>query len=243
MLHPLAPPSNVRGSGADCTTRCAPPVNPMTMTPRADDDRPDWRPLFHPTTPPLAPPTLAEPVTAADHVRGAENALVTLVEYADFECLNCARAFPALTTLLDSLRGTVRLVFRHFPLTWDHPNSALAARAAEAASRQGKFWEMHDELFRNPGMLHRDALHAHAASAGLDIGRFSEDLDDRSLDAAIERDLASGRESDVHSTPAFFVDGSRFPNPRDFEGLRDAILQAALQHTERLLRSGGQEEP
>src|SRR2546423_12241890 len=103
--------------------RCT--VNPRTMPSRADDDRPDWRPLLHPTTPPLAPPTLAEPVTAADHVRGDANALVTLVEYADFECLNCARAFPALTTLLDTLRGTVLLHLGSFPLSVDPPGSAL----------------------------------------------------------------------------------------------------------------------
>ena len=100
-------------------------------------------------------PPLAAPVDATDHVRGAPSALVTIVEYADFECLNCARAYPLLVRYLDEFRGTLRVVFRHFPLGWEHPASALAARAAEAAARQGKFWEMHDELFRNPGMLHR----------------------------------------------------------------------------------------
>ena len=87
----------------------------------------------------------------------------------------------------------MRLVFRHYPLTWEHPASSLAARAAEAAARQGKFWEMHDELFRNPGMLHREALYAHAASAGLDIGRFGTDIEDAALVDRIQRDVASGR--------------------------------------------------
>ena len=178
---------------------------------------------------------LADPVDPEDHARGAEQALVTVVEYADFECLNCARAFPSLVKYLDEMRGTVRLVFRHFPLAWEHPGSALAARAAEAASRQGKFWEMHDELFRNPGMLHREALHAHAASAGLDLFRFAADLDDPSIDTRNERDITSGRRSRVNATPTFFVNGARCLNSRHAEGLRDAILDAALDQPERLL--------
>lgn len=183
----------------------------------------------------LGGPKLADPVDAEDYARGAAHALVTVVEYADFECLNCARAFPALVGYLDELRGTVRLVFRHFPLAWEHPGSALAARAAEAANRQGKFWEMHDELFRNPGMLHHEALHAHAASAGLDLIRFAADLDDPSIDSRIERDITSGRRSGVNATPTFFVNGARYLNSRNAEGLRDVILDAALDQTERLL--------
>ena len=183
----------------------------------------------------LGGPPLATPVDEADHVRGAPAALVTLVEYADFECLNCARAFPLLVRYLDEFRGTLGFVFRHFPLGWEHPASALAARAAEAAARQGKFWEMHDELFRNPGMLHREALPAHAASIGLDLGRFSTDLDDPSLIARIERDVASGRASAVNATPTFFVDGARYANSRNVEGLGDAIFDAAMSATQRVL--------
>jgi protein-disulfide isomerase len=183
----------------------------------------------------LGGPPLAAPIDETDHMRGAPSALVTLVEYADFECLNCARAFPLLVRYLDEFRGTLRLVFRHFPLGWEHPGSALAARAAEAAARQGKFWEMHDELFRNPGMLHREALHAQAASIDLDLGRFSADLDDPSLVARIERDIATGRASTVNATPTFFVDGARYANSRNVEGLRDAIFDAAMRATQQLL--------
>lgn len=183
----------------------------------------------------LGGPPLAEPVDASDHARGATSALVTIVEYADFECLNCARAFPLLVRCLEEFRGTLRHVFRHFPLGWEHPGSALAARAAEAAARQGKFWEMHDELFRNPGMLHREALHAHAASAGLDIVRFGADLDDRAIDARIQRDVASGRASSVNATPTFFIDGARYANSRDLDGLAQAIFEASMRNTQRLL--------
>ena len=165
------------------------------MRMQSEDDRPfEWRPyLQDPNDAVLGGPPLAAPVDDADHVRGQPTSLVTVVEYADFECLNCARAFPLLVRYLEEFRGTLRVVFRHFPLGWEHPASALAARAAEAAARQGKFWEMHDELFRNAGRLHREALHAYAASLGLDLARFSTDLDDPALAARIERDVASGR--------------------------------------------------
>jgi protein-disulfide isomerase len=196
----------------------------------SQNDQPlEWRPLSPTRGALLGGPPLAAPVDEIDHIRGATNALVTVVEYADFECLNCARAFPVLVRYLDEFRGTLRVAFRHFPLGWQHPNSALAARAAEAAARQGKFWEMHDELFRNPGMLHREALHAHAASIDLDLGRFSADLEDPSLLGRIERDVISGRASAVAATPTFFVDGARYANSRNVEALRDAIFDAAMR--------------
>ena len=106
----------------------------------SQNDQPlEWRPLSPDRTGILlGGPPLAAPVDD-DHIRGAPSALVTLVEYADFECLNCARAFPLLVRYLEEFQGTLRIVFRHFPLGWEHPASALAARATEAAARQGKF--------------------------------------------------------------------------------------------------------
>ena len=204
---------------------------------QSSDDRSwQWQPYpQHRTAPLLGGPPLAAAADASDHVRGQANALVTLVQYADFECLNCVRAFPLLVRYLDEFRGTLRLVFRHFPLGWEHPASALAARAAEAAARQDKFWEMHDELFRNPGMLHREALHAHAVSIGLDLGRFATDLEDPSIVERIQRDVSSGRESSVSATPTFFVDGARYANSRNVEGLRDAIFEAAMRSAQREL--------
>ncbi len=208
------------------------------MRMHSENDQPlEWRPFSQSHGGALiGGPPLIDPVDDADHVRGDSTSLVTLVEYADFACLNCARAFPLLVRYLEEFKGTLRLVFRHFPLGWEHPDSGLAARAAEAAARQEKFWEMHDELFRNPGLLHRDALHAHAASAGLDLGRFSVDLDDPSIVARIERDVASGRASSINATPTFFVDGARYANSRNVEGLREAIFDAAMRNTERLLK-------
>lgn len=209
----------------------------MNMLSSNDQPR-EWHPYPQSRTGPLmGGPPLAAPVDKVDHVRGESNALVTLVQYADFECLNCLRAFPLLVRYLEEFRGTLRWVFRHFPLGWEHPASALAARAAEAAARQGKFWEMHDELYRSAGMLHREALHAHAASIGLDLGRFATDLEDPGLVLRIERDVASGRASSVNATPTFFVDGARYANSRNVEGLRDAIFEAAMRSAQRELGS------
>lgn len=202
---------------------------------QSSNDHPlEWHPLASGGSGALlGGPPLSAPIDDADHIRGANTALVTLVEYADFECLNCARAFPRLVRLLDEFQGTLRVVFRHFPLGWEHPGSALAARAAEAAARQGKFWEMHDELLQNPGMLHREALPAHAASIGLDLGRFASDLDDPTLVARVERDVASGRASSVNATPTFFLDGARYANSRNLDGLRDAIFEATIRSVQR----------
>jgi protein-disulfide isomerase len=102
---------------------------------------------------------------------------------------------------------------------------------------------MHDELFRNPGMLHREALHGHAASVGLDIIQFAADLDDPALVGRIERDITSGRRAGVNATPTFFVDGARYLNSRNVEGLRDIILDAALDRTERILHRPDEPAP
>jgi predicted DsbA family dithiol-disulfide isomerase len=92
---------------------------------------------------------------------------------------------------------------------------------------------MHDELLQNPGMLHREALPAHAASIGLDLGRFASDLDDPTLVARVERDVASGRASSVNATPTFFLDGARYANSRNLDGLRDAIFEATIRSVQR----------
>jgi protein-disulfide isomerase len=90
---------------------------------------------------------LPGPVSAADHIRGAHEALVTIIEYGDFECPSCKQAAPAVLLLMKRFDGRVRLVFRHFPLEEVHANALIAAEASEAAAAQGQFWEMHDQLF------------------------------------------------------------------------------------------------
>lgn len=120
---------------------------------------------------------LATPVTSNDHILGPPDAAVTLVEYGDFECPNCAAAFPVVRNLLHSLDGQLRFVFRHFPVSIRHDHAQKAAEAAEAAAAQGKFWEMHDILFHNQDDLDRGSLLGYARELNLDLDRFTYELD------------------------------------------------------------------
>lgn len=170
---------------------------------------------------------LAAAVGDGDHADGPPDAPVTLVEYGDFECLHCGRAYPALRQLRAELPDALRFVFRHFPLGWEHPHAHLAAVASEAAARQDRFWAMHDRLYEHQDRLDRDALVEHARAIGLDTLRFAADLDDPALAARVMRDIESARASGVRGTPTFFVNGTAYHDPWDFDAMRDAILGAA----------------
>jgi protein-disulfide isomerase len=148
------------------------------------------------------------PVSAIDHVRGAGDAAVTVIEYGDFECPNCKQAAPAVLMLLKRFHGRVRLVFRHFPLEEVHANALTAAEASEAAAAQGRFWEMHDRLFDNQPRFHSSDLQHLAESIGLNAHRFSEDLKDHVHLPRIHQDVAEGRRLAVRATPTFYVNGT-----------------------------------
>jgi protein-disulfide isomerase len=117
-----------------------------------------------------------EQVGARDHVRGPEDAPVTLVKYGDYECPYCGQLHPVLRELQERAGERVRFVFRHFPLDSAHPRARRAAQAAEAAATQGRFWEMHDLLYERQDELGEEYLMRYAAELGLDLGRFEEDL-------------------------------------------------------------------
>jgi formate-nitrite transporter family protein len=170
---------------------------------------------------------IAEPVNGRDHVQGSDDAPVTLLIYADFQCLQCGRAYAMLKELVEELPGTFRLAFRHFPLTSVHPHAGIAAKAAEAAARQGRFWEMHDTLFANQRFLDADALRDYAEDIGLDLVQFERDVVDPEIAARVERHILSGRESGVSSTPTFFLNGRMSHDTWDLGALRTAILVAA----------------
>lgn len=152
--------------------------------------------------------TLDPPVDLArDHVRGPEDAPVTLVEYGDFQCPYCGEAYPVVKELLARFPGRVRFVFRHMPLADLHVRAPAAAEAAEAAAAQGRFWEMHDRLFEHQLELSDAQLREHAAAIGLDTARFDRELNAGAHADRVERDLRSGARSGIPSTPRFFVDG------------------------------------
>jgi Na+/H+ antiporter NhaA len=169
---------------------------------------------------------LAVPVDPdRDHIRGPEESMVTLVEYGDFECPYCGMAEPAVRELLRDY-GEVRYVWRHLPLNDVHPNAQLAAEAAEAAGRQGAFWEMHDLLLDHQDALHPRDLIGYAASLGLDAERFAADLRKHVGREHVSEDLESADLSNVSGTPTFFVNGKRHYGAYDIESLKKAVKLA-----------------
>jgi protein-disulfide isomerase len=165
-----------------------------------------------------------------EHVRGPQDAALTLIEYGDFQCPYCARAHEALTGLADELgaqSGGIRLVFRHLPLADLHPLAELAAEAAEAAHSQGKFWDMHDLLFaQQDDVTDEQDLAALAESAGVDIGRFRADVQERRHRPRVQQDLARAHHDGASGTPTFFINGVRYQGDSDRSSLQQALTEA-----------------
>lgn len=165
-----------------------------------------------------------------EHVRGPQDAALTLIEYGDFQCPYCARAHAALSGLMDELgaqSGGIRLVFRHLPLADLHPLAELAAEAAEAAAGQGKFWDMHDMLFEQQRQVtDKQDLAVLAESVGLDIERLRTDVLERRHRPRVQSDLERAHHDGATSTPTFFINGVRYQGDSDRESLRQALAEA-----------------
>jgi uncharacterized OsmC-like protein/protein-disulfide isomerase len=169
------------------------------------------------------PTLLAEPVTANEHVRGPAAGAVTLVEYGDFACPACGRAYGMLKRLLDG-SPDVRLAFRANPRSHLFPMAVEAAEAAEAAAAQGKFWQMHDRLFEQQADLSTATIARMAGEIGLDVGRFADELARGVYRKAVHEQEISGWHSHVLATPTFFINGVRFDEA--IEALPAAITRA-----------------
>lgn len=180
------------------------------------------------TTPKRREPVadLREPAAERDHAIGPANAPATLVEYGDFECPHCARAYPLIKELRRQFGDQLRFVFRHFPVAGVHPHAELSARAAEAAALQGKFWPMHDRLFEQQEALSEEMIDREATALGLDMQAFRDALDSEEVSTHVAADIASGEASGVHWTPTFFVNGRRVGYAEDLESLRRAVQEA-----------------
>jgi protein-disulfide isomerase len=166
--------------------------------------------------------------TTHDHVIGAgDRAAITLVTYGDYECPHTARGVLVVAKLLEQLGDRLRYVFRNFPLTDKHRHALAAACAAEAADRQGRFWDMHHTLFRHQHALGQAALLGHAAALGLDGGRFARDLVDAAVTQHVLDDQAGGEALGVRSTPTFFVNGMKYDGPVD--GIRALVEDVASE--------------
>jgi len=169
---------------------------------------------------------LIVPVGPRDHVLGTAQAPVTLVEYGDFECPFCGRAYPELNRVLQELGGKVRFVFRHFPLGEEHPHAQHAAEVAEAAAAQGKFWEMHGLLYQRQAALADEDLVRYARELGLDAERVRRELGAHVHAARVREDFVSGTKSGVTGTPRFFINGRRHEEPGDAKTLAAALRRA-----------------
>jgi Na+/H+ antiporter NhaA len=179
------------------------------------------------------PMVLDRPVDAdRDHMLGDAGALLTLVEYGDFECPFCGKATGVVRELTERFGDELRYVFRHLPLTDVHPHAELAARAAEAAGAQGQFWEMHDMLFRHQEELTFEDLVGYAGELGLDVEDFVRDMEEDRHAERVREDVASAEASGARGTPTFFVGERRHIGPYDAE-----TLAAELEANRR--RSGG----
>jgi Na+/H+ antiporter NhaA len=161
-----------------------------------------------------------------DHIRGPDDAPVTLVEYGDFECPYCGRAEPNVRALLADMGDDVRYVWRHLPLSDVHPHAQLAAEAAEAASAQGRFWEMHDHLIDHQNALTGRDIMRYAEELGLDTERFGRDIRSHEHAPRVARDVDSAELSGVAGTPTFFVNGQRHHGAYDIDTLKKIVRAA-----------------
>ena len=159
-------------------------------------------------------------------VRGAANGPVTIVEYGDFQCPFCLRSRPTIKQVMDTYPQQVRIVYKHFPLSF-HREAMNAHRAAEAAREQGKFWEMHDRIFDTPSDLTADTMRKHAEALGLDLAKFDEAYKSERVQKRIAADQEEGRKVGVRGTPAFFVNGKYIAGAQPFDAFKREV-DAAL---------------
>lgn len=157
-------------------------------------------------------------------VRGQPDAKVTLVEFVDFQCPYCARVQPTLQQIQDSYGGQVRIVFKHLPLSF-HPKAPGAATAAEAAHRQGKFWEMHDLIFANQGTLDDAHYRTWAEQIGLDVAQWEKDRSSPEVAARVAADTKEAERLSVGGTPAFFVNGRFLSGAQPLASFKSVIDQ------------------
>ena len=153
---------------------------------------------------PVPIPTLGSPAM------GPATAPITLVEFSDFQCPYCSKAVAQINATLKAYPNDVRLIFKQYPLVELHPAAAISAAASLAAHAQGKFWPMHDVMFANRPKLSRESILVWAKEIGLDMKRFTADLDSDAIKKAVGRDHADGDKAGVEGTPTVFLNGQRY---------------------------------
>jgi protein-disulfide isomerase len=153
---------------------------------------------------------------------GPKDAAVTLVEFSDFQCPFCSRVTPTLTKIKETYGDKVQVVFKHLPLSI-HPKAPAAHAAAEAAHRQGKFWEMHDQIFANQRAMSPEKYREFAEGMGLDVDQFDRDRASAELKKRVDADAAQAAKLGVTGTPAFFINGRYLSGAQPFEAFKRII--------------------
>ena len=161
-------------------------------------------------------------------MKGAANAKITLVEFADYECPHCKRFQPVLRQILEEFQGEVKLYFKHYPLP-QHTSARLAAEAATAAQKQGKFWPFEEKLWANQDNLTPAELEKYAKEIGLDLAKFRQDLDSPAVKARVQKDRTEGSAAGISSTPTLFINGREYTDTHDTESLREWIKEELVR--------------
>ena len=156
--------------------------------------------------------------------KGPENAPVTVIEFADFQCPHCGVMAPVVKKAWAERRASVRVVFKFLPLPM-HPQAEPAARAAIAAWRQGKFWDMHDKLFANQQKLDPSDLDRYAKEVGIDLQKFHADMESTTTKDRIERDKKLSDQLEIGGTPTFYINGRNFDVQQDLGAWLDTELK------------------
>ncbi|MES2456445.1 MAG: thioredoxin domain-containing protein [Bacteroidota bacterium] len=154
--------------------------------------------------------SLKPAVSNTDHAQGNLNADLVIVEYGDYQCPYCGAAYPVLKELMSQFGSQIKFVFRNFPLSEMHQYARPSALAAEAASLQGKFWEMHDAIYENQHYLNESLLLHLGEKLNLNIPKFKRDIENSGLAKKVDADFESGIVSGVNGTPSFYVNGKKF---------------------------------
>jgi protein-disulfide isomerase len=154
-------------------------------------------------------------------IRGNKDAPVTIVEFSDFQCPYCAMLQPTLKEVLKAYPNEVKLVYKHYPLSF-HRQARNAAKASEAAREQGKFWEMHDIIFENYNKLSEESFKEFAMEIGLDVDKFMADFKSNKYDLRIQQDINLARRIGITGTPTLFINGKRMMR-RSFYDFKTAI--------------------
>jgi len=177
------------------------------------------------------PLSLTSSVIESDWIKGNKEAKIVITEYSDFQCPACASYYGVVKQIHKDFGDRIAFVYRHFPLRQIHANAEIAALSAEAAGKQGKFWEMHDMIFENQKKWEGEKnageiFIKYGEDLGLNIEKFKQDLDSKEVKDKVEADYQSGIKAGVNHTPTFFLNGAEIQNPRSYEEFKNIINEA-----------------